>query len=100
MLAACGAAGTPPTGGTDGGTEPTEAAPPEGEGEGGAAEEGGGPASGPTTSEEPGSAGGGSLQVAFVYVAPVGDLGWTYAHDQGRLAVEEEFGNRVETTYI
>ena len=30
-----------------------------------------------------------SLKVAFVYVGPIGDLGWTYAHDQGRLAVEE-----------
>ena len=29
------------------------------------------------------------IKVAFVYVGPVGDLGWTYAHDQGRLAVEE-----------
>lgn len=37
-------------------------------------------------------------KVAFVYVAPIGDLGWTWAHDQGRLAVEEIEG--VETTYI
>jgi len=29
------------------------------------------------------------LQVAFVYVGPVGDLGWSYAHDQGRLALDE-----------
>jgi len=35
--------------------------------------------------------------VAFVYVGPTGDLGWTYAHDQGRLAVEQALG--VETTY-
>lgn len=40
------------------------------------------------------------LKVAFVYVAPIGDLGWTWAHEQGRLMVEEEFGDRVETTYI
>jgi basic membrane protein A len=38
------------------------------------------------------------LKVAFVYVAPIGDLGWTWAHDQGRLMVEEELG--VETAYI
>jgi basic membrane protein A len=38
------------------------------------------------------------LKVAFVYVGPVGDLGWTYAHDQGRKAIEEKFPN-VETTY-
>jgi len=38
-------------------------------------------------------------KVGFIYVGPVGDLGWTYEHDQGRLAVEEEFGDRVETVY-
>ena len=30
-----------------------------------------------------------AVKVAFVYVGPVGDLGWSYAHDQGRLALEE-----------
>ncbi|HSJ52161.1 MAG TPA: BMP family ABC transporter substrate-binding protein, partial [Anaerolineae bacterium] len=40
------------------------------------------------------------VKVAFVYVAPIGDLGWTWAHDQGRLALEEKFGDRVETAYI
>ena len=34
-------------------------------------------------------------KVAFVYVGPVGDLGWSYAHDQGRLKMAEQFG--VET---
>ena len=37
-----------------------------------------------------------SVKVAFVYVGPVGDLGWSYAHDQGRLALEK-LG--VETAY-
>jgi basic membrane protein A and related proteins len=40
------------------------------------------------------------FRVAFVYVSPVGDLGWTWAHDQGRLAVEREFGDDVETAFI
>ncbi|MFQ5565006.1 MAG: BMP family ABC transporter substrate-binding protein [Paracoccaceae bacterium] len=40
------------------------------------------------------------LKVGFVYVGPVGDFGWSYQHDQGRLAVEKEFGDRVETTYV
>ncbi|MGA9349903.1 MAG: BMP family ABC transporter substrate-binding protein [Anaerolineae bacterium] len=40
------------------------------------------------------------LKVAFVYVAPIGDLGWTWAHEQGRLMVERELGDRVETAYI
>ncbi len=34
---------------------------------------------------------------AFVYVGPTGDLGWTYAHDQGRLALEDM---GVETAYV
>ena len=40
------------------------------------------------------------LKVAFVYVAPIGDLGWTWAHDQGRKAIEKAFGDQVETAYI
>jgi simple sugar transport system substrate-binding protein len=39
------------------------------------------------------------LKVGFVYVGPIGDGGWTYQHDQGRLALEEAFGDRVETIY-
>ncbi len=39
-------------------------------------------------------------KVGFVYVGPVGDGGWTYEHDQGRLAVEEAFGDKVETVYV
>ncbi|WP_371060533.1 BMP family ABC transporter substrate-binding protein [Rhodosalinus sp. 5P4] len=39
------------------------------------------------------------LKVGFVYVGPIGDGGWTYTHNEGRLAVEEHFGDRVETVY-
>ncbi len=39
-------------------------------------------------------------KVGFVYVGPVGDGGWTYEHDQGRLAVEEAFGDKVETVFV
>ena len=39
-------------------------------------------------------------KVGFIYVGPVGDYGWSYQHDQGRLAVEEHFGDAVETTFI
>ncbi|MFO7757649.1 MAG: BMP family ABC transporter substrate-binding protein [Roseovarius sp.] len=38
-------------------------------------------------------------KVGFIYVGPIGDGGWTYEHDKGRLAVEEHFGDRVETVY-
>ncbi|KWR89739.1 BMP family ABC transporter substrate-binding protein [Cupriavidus sp. IDO] len=40
------------------------------------------------------------LKVAFVYIGPVGDAGWTYAHDAGRKAVEAKFGDKVKTTYV
>jgi len=39
------------------------------------------------------------LKVGFVYVGPVGDGGWTFEHNEGRLAVEEHFGAAVETIY-
>ena len=39
------------------------------------------------------------VKFGFVYVGPVGDYGWTYEHNEGRLAVEEHFGDRVETIY-
>ncbi len=40
------------------------------------------------------------LKIAFAYVGPVGDGGWTYAHDQGRKAVEKEFGDKVVTSFV
>ncbi len=40
------------------------------------------------------------LKIGFVYVGPVGDHGWTYQHNQGRLALEREFGSKVKTTYV
>ncbi len=41
----------------------------------------------------------GPLKVGFVYVGPIGDGGWTFQHDQGRLAVVEAFGDKVETIF-
>jgi simple sugar transport system substrate-binding protein len=40
------------------------------------------------------------LKVGFVYVGPVSDGGWTYEHNVGRLAVEEAYGDKVETTFV
>jgi basic membrane protein A and related proteins len=40
------------------------------------------------------------LKVAFAYVGPVGDGGWTFAHDNARKAVEKEFGDRVVTSFV
>ncbi|WP_422027385.1 BMP family ABC transporter substrate-binding protein [Roseovarius sp.] len=38
-------------------------------------------------------------KVGFIYVGPIGDGGWTFEHDKGRLAIEEHFGDKVETVY-
>ena len=40
------------------------------------------------------------LKVAFIYIGPVGDGGWTFAHDNGRKAVEKQFGDKVVTTFV
>lgn len=40
------------------------------------------------------------FKVGFVYIGPAGDLGWSYAHDQARKAVEAKFGNKVQTTFV
>ncbi len=40
------------------------------------------------------------LKVAFVYVGPVGDAGWTYAHDAARKEVEAKFGDKVKTSFV
>ncbi len=58
------------------------------------------PVQAPTTAPQPTTPPKEALKVAFVYVAPIGDLGWTWAHDQGRLMLEENLGDAVETAYI
>ncbi|MBP6677288.1 MAG: BMP family ABC transporter substrate-binding protein [Vitreoscilla sp.] len=40
------------------------------------------------------------LKIAFAYVGPVGDGGWTFAHDNGRKAIEKEFGDKVVTSFV
>ena len=49
--------------------------------------------SAPTPKPEP-------LKIAFAYVGPVGDGGWTFAHDLGRKAAEKEFGDRIKTSFV
>lgn len=39
------------------------------------------------------------VKVGFIYVGPIGDGGYTYAHDQGRLYLEKELSGKVETVY-
>ena len=40
------------------------------------------------------------LKIAFAYVGPVGDGGWTFAHDNARKALEAEFGDKIKTSFI
>lgn len=51
------------------------------------------PAAAPVVKAEP-------LKVAFLYVGPVGDGGWTFAHDNARKAMEAEFGDKVKTSFV
>ncbi len=39
------------------------------------------------------------LKVAFIYIGPPGDFGWTYAHEQGRIALEKALPD-VETIKV
>lgn len=41
-----------------------------------------------------------ALNIAWAYVGPVGDGGWTFAHDNARKAVEKEFGAKIKTTFV
>ena len=51
------------------------------------------PAAAPAATAEP-------LKIAFAYVGPVGDGGYSYAHNQARLALEKEFGDKIKTMYV
>ncbi|MEP6740784.1 MAG: BMP family ABC transporter substrate-binding protein, partial [Caldimonas sp.] len=42
----------------------------------------------------------GPLKIAFAYVGPVGDGGWTFAHDNARKALEQEFGAKIQTSFV
>ena len=40
------------------------------------------------------------LKAAWIYVGPVGDGGWSYAHDNARKAVQKEFGDKIVTSFV
>lgn len=54
----------------------------------------------PKKAEAPAAAKPEPLKIAFAYVGPVGDGGWTFAHDNGRKAIEKEFGDKVVTSFV
>lgn len=64
------------------------------------------PAAAPQKAAEPakqaaaGAAAGGSLKVAFVYVSPANEEGWSTQHDIARKAVEAKFGDKIQVTTL
>src|SRR5215813_4854978 len=40
------------------------------------------------------------LKVGFIYLGPVGDMGWTYQHEVGRKGLVKDLGDKIETTYL
>ncbi len=40
------------------------------------------------------------LKVGFIYLGPIGDMGWTYQHEVGRQGLVKDMGDKVETTYL
>ena len=40
-----------------------------------------------------------AVKVGYIYIGPVGDSGWTYAHDMGRQYLVKKLGNEVQTFY-
>ena len=100
LLAAC-APGAAPTGGGD--AAPAAEAPASGSG----GQEAAPPASPAESNTEPTDGNiqipeieDGKFTVAFVYVGPIGDGGWTYAHDEGRRYLEEQMTDTVHTAYL
>src|SRR5438874_5682721 len=51
------------------------------------------PAAAPAPKPEP-------LKIAFAYVGPVGDGGWTFAHDNARKAIEKTYGDKIVTSFV
>ena len=52
------------------------------------------------TQEAPEEAALEKVKACFIYVGPIGDYGWTHAHDQGRLYVDEQFANNANSVVI
>ena len=40
------------------------------------------------------------MKIAFIYVGPVGDGGWTFAPDHARKALQKEFGDKIVTSFV
>ena len=58
------------------------------------------PAPAPAAASAPAPAKADPLKIAFAYVGPVGDGGWTFAHDNARKALEKEYGDKIVTSFV
>ena len=58
------------------------------------------PAAAPAAAPAPAAAAPEPLKIAFAYVGPVGDGGYSFAHDQARKALEKEYGDKIKTTFV
>lgn len=56
--------------------------------------------SAPSAQAQPRKVAADAYKVAFVYIGPVGDAGWTYAHDLGRRSLEQHFGEKIQTSFV
>ena len=58
------------------------------------------PAPAPAAASAPAPAKADPLKIAFAYVGPVGDGGWSFAHDNARKALEKEYGDKIVTSFV
>jgi simple sugar transport system substrate-binding protein len=40
------------------------------------------------------------LKIGFIYVGPIGDMGWSYQHEVARRALMEQFKDKIDTTFL
>ncbi|MBI3230096.1 MAG: BMP family ABC transporter substrate-binding protein [Burkholderiales bacterium] len=57
-------------------------------------------ASASNAAKAPDAKAGEALKVAFVYIGPVGNAGWSYAHDSARKEVQAKYGDKVKTSFV
>lgn len=41
----------------------------------------------------------GKIKAGFIYIGSIGDFGWTYSHEAGRIKLNNKFDNRLKTIY-
>ncbi len=40
------------------------------------------------------------VKIGYIYLGPIGDFGWTWAHNKGRLALDAALKGQVKTSYV